>query len=277
MGSTKGRAVDPRRLHGRHLSLSPQRRWIGDLLAAARATPSAAGELAMRVGPAAAARRAIADPPGWTAIILKAYALVAARRPELRRVYLTFPVHRLYEHPCSVATVVVEREWNGERGLFFGQIPAPENLPLARIESMIHALRTGPVEEIRDFRRLIRISRMPMLLRRALWWYARRVKGRLHARYFGTFSINALLRSRRWNLTQSATPVTMALNHAALEPPAQLRLSGVFDHRVFDGMPMSRAIAEVEATINNEIAAELRQMAEARPRSAGVVSLGQEA
>ena len=36
--------------------------------------------------------------PSWCAIFTKAYAVVAARYPELRRAYLKFPFPRLYEH-----------------------------------------------------------------------------------------------------------------------------------------------------------------------------------
>jgi hypothetical protein len=252
-----------RRPEGRYLELSLQRRWVGDLLAACLRTPVVAGEQTMRVGPAAAARRALRDPPGWTAIILKAYAIVAQRRPELRRNFLSFPRHRLYEHPCSVATVIVEREWNGELGLFMDQITAPENMTLARIDAIVHALRTGPVEASRGFRRQIGVTRLPRPLRRMLWWFALRVSARQHVKYFGTFSINGLLKSRRWNLVQTQTAITMSLTHAALEPPAQIRLCGAFDHRVFDGMPAGRALGEVESVINNELTAEMRAMAEA--------------
>ena len=38
----------------------------------------------------------------------RAFALVAARRPELRRSYLKFPWPHLYEHPVSVAGIITE-------------------------------------------------------------------------------------------------------------------------------------------------------------------------
>ena len=234
---------------------------MDDLLAACLRTPIAAGEQTMRLGPAVAARRALKDAPSWTAIILKAYAVVASRRPELRRNFLSFPSRRLYEHPCSVATVVIEREWNGELGLFMEQIVAPERMSLERIDAIIRDLRTKPVEASRGFRRQIGVTRLPRPLRRLLWWYALRVSGRHHVKYFGTFSVNALLKSRRWSLVHTQTAITMSLTHAALEPPGHMRLCGAFDHRVLDGMPAGRALGEVESVINTELAAEMRAMA----------------
>ena len=36
---------------------------------------------------------------GWCALFTKAYALVALKMPEIRRVYLEHPLTRLYQHP----------------------------------------------------------------------------------------------------------------------------------------------------------------------------------
>lgn len=248
------------RKRGRRLRLSLQRRWIGDLLAVANATPAAAAERIVRVGPAMLARRAIADPPGWTAILLKAYAIVAARRPELRRVYLSFPWPHLYEHPHSVASVVSEREWRGELGVFFDQIIAPETKPLVEIDRIINHLARARIESIGGYRRLIRFAKLPRPVRRIVWWICQRTLGGAHARYFGTFAMNALV-VRYTGVAQTMTPITMAMTHLPLEPPGRIRLYGVFDHRVFDGMMACRVLGEVETVVNQEIVAELRSLA----------------
>jgi hypothetical protein len=230
------------------------------MMAASAATPVAGGDRPIRVGPAAEARRRLPDPPGWTAIILKAIALVSARRPVLRQAYLSLPWPHVYEHPCSVATVVVEREWRGEPAVFFDQIVAPEAKPLDEIDRAVQGLRRNPVESIGGYRRLIRISRLPRIVRRSIWWGGLRCSGYVHARYFGTFAINALTMPRA-GIVQSATPITLAITHTPLEPQDRIRLFSVFDHRVLDGMTLTRAHGELEATINSEIVAELRAMA----------------
>ena len=52
--------------------------------------------------------------PAWSAIFAKAYALVAEEMPILRRAYVKLPTPRLYEYPVSTASMVVEREYEGE-------------------------------------------------------------------------------------------------------------------------------------------------------------------
>ncbi len=256
-----GAETAPRK-RGRRLRLSPQRRWIGDLMAACIVTPVAGAERTLRVAAAANARRALPDPPGWNAIILKAYALVAARRPELRQSYLSLPWPQIYEHPCSVATVVVEREWRGEPAIFFDQIVAPERKPVTEISRSIRRLKHAPIESIGSCRRLIRITRLPRPIRRRIWWLSLRCSGYLHSRYFGTFAVNSITLPRT-GVMQTATPITMALTHMPLEPSGRIRLYGVFDHRVLDGMSVGRALGELESAINDEIVAELQALAEA--------------
>jgi hypothetical protein len=254
---------------GRHFRLSLQRRWVGDLMAACRSVPVMAAERTIRVSAAAAARRRVAGPPSWSAIIAKAYGLAAMQRRELRWSYLSLPWPHLYEHPCSVAGMVMERVWRGENSLFFDQIIAPESMPIMAIDAAIDGLRRNPIESIGGYRRLIRLSKLPVLLRRPLWWLALRGSGSMHARYFGTFSVNAgsLPRAR---VGQTTTPLTLSITHMPLEPSGRICLSAAFDHRVVDGMTVGRALGEVEAIINDRLVAELGELAESAGRPGAV-------
>lgn len=251
---------------GRHMRLSVPRRWMSDLFAASMTVPVIAAERTIRVGAAAAARRRVAGPPGWGALILKAYALAAVRRRELRWIYLTVPRPHIYEHPCSIVTVVMERVWRGETCLFFDQIIAPEAKPIMEIDAAIGGLRHYPIESVGGYRRLIRIGKLPVFLRRPIWWAGLRGSGYLHARYFGTFSINTIGLPRS-GVAQTTTPLTMSLTHMPLEPPGQIRICAAFDHRVIDGMAVGRALGEVEAIINDQLVPELRGLAEASERA----------
>ena len=235
---------------------------MSEYIAACRSVPTVAAERTIRVTAAAAARRAIPNPPGWTAIILKAYARVAAERPELRSIFLSVPWAQIYEHPCSVASVVIEREWRGESAVFFDQVIAPESRSLLGLDEMIGGLRRNPVESIGGYRRMIRYARLPWLLRRPAWRFALHGSGYLHARYFGTFSINAIGLPRA-AVAQTATPLTMSLFLMPVEPLALMRLCAAFDHRLLHGMAVGRALGEVESIVNDELAAELRSLAEA--------------
>src|SRR5436309_2245890 len=112
---------------GRWLPLSLPRKFMCDLMYSARQVPIIPIQRTMHLAAVAAARQAAEPRPGWCAIFCKAFALVAMRRPELRRSYLPFPWPHLYEHPQSVANIAIERPWCGESAVMFGRIRGPEN------------------------------------------------------------------------------------------------------------------------------------------------------
>src|SRR5262245_66604209 len=95
---------------GKSLPLSPQRRLVCDLLHFARQVPSVPVQRQMRLAEVVNARRSWMQRPSWVAIFTKAFALVAAEQAPLRRAYLRFPTHHLYEHPHSVASVAIRSE-----------------------------------------------------------------------------------------------------------------------------------------------------------------------
>src|SRR5262249_21391942 len=101
---------------GRTLSLSLPRRFVCDLLHFARKVPSVPVQRDMNVSKLVEARRSMADPVSWCSIFTKAYGQTAQAFPELRRAFMTFPWTRLYEHPFSIASVAIEREYRGEKG-----------------------------------------------------------------------------------------------------------------------------------------------------------------
>src|SRR5436309_2914370 len=112
----------------RSFALSAPRRFIADLLHASQRVPTVAMERRMDLRPVVVARAARAVRPGWCSIFTKAYALVAARRPMLRRAYLAFPYERLYEHPVNVANLALDRWFGTERGVGFILLEKPEEM-----------------------------------------------------------------------------------------------------------------------------------------------------
>ncbi len=76
---------------GRSLSLSLPRRFVGDLLHFAQKVPTVPVQRRMNIAPLMAARRDAFPRPSWCALFTKAYGMVAAQRPELRRATCLFP------------------------------------------------------------------------------------------------------------------------------------------------------------------------------------------
>jgi hypothetical protein len=232
------------------------RLWANDFVHFARQSPTAGGTYTVRLRPVAAARRNCQPLIGWSAILTKATALTAAKWPELRQCYMPFPWPHLYEHPNSVANFVIERVWEGERAIFCDQIQAPESLSLREIDDRLRGMKGAEIEALGGFRRIIRFTGYPFPVRRLLWNLALKGSGRLRARYFGTFCIN-LFGGRSIHVSQSLTLHAISLYHGPLQPDGTMKVHVFFDHRVIDGAGAARLMADLETTLNHDIAAEL--------------------
>jgi hypothetical protein len=247
------------RSKGRHLPLSLCRRFIGDLLHFASRVHSASVERRMNLAALVQARRLATPKPAWSAIFLKAYALVAARHPELRRSFMKFPWPHLYEHPESVATISVPRRLGGEDALFFAQLRAPDQGSLTEIGDYLRRCREEPLTSIGSFRRMLRLSRLPWLLRRSAWWLGLNVNGDLRARYFGTFGLSVIA-GLGANQYHTASPMTSLVFYGQFEPDGILPVRLTFDHRVFDGALVARVLCELERILLGEILDEVRRL-----------------
>jgi hypothetical protein len=215
----------------------------------------------MDLGEVVAARKRLAEPPAWVLLFSKAFAAVAARRPELRRTYLRLPWPLLWQADESVASIAVEREYHGEPGVFFGFLKAPDKQPLSHLATILHQWKTRPVEQIDHFRRQIRFTKLPLPFRRFLWWYATVWSGRVKSKYFGTFGVSLTGASGATGLNLIG-PITTAMNTGVIQDDGSVDVRLNFDHRVLDGMPVARALEEMEETLRTDIVAELNAMAE---------------
>ncbi len=244
---------------GRTISLSLPRRWVGDLLAFGDAVPTVAVERVLDIQRLSAARARLASPPRWCSLIMKSFGLASQVIPELRRSYLGFPYSRLYEHPTSVATMVIQRDFFGEPAVMPALIQAPEILSLADLELRLQQLNSLPFEEIGCYRRLIRTTRLPCPLRRLLWWYGLSVSGRTKSKTFGTFSCNSVSKMKM-TMRQFVTPITSSIYYDPDKSAGELTIQMAIDHRVFDAQVAGRALGELERLLNEEMVKEIRGM-----------------
>src|SRR5688572_27224911 len=124
-------------MRGRAIRLSKSRRMVIDLLHFARAIPTVPVQRRMQLAPLIAARAASADKPRWTAIFAKAYALVAAEYPVLRRAYVKLPCPQLYEYPASTPSIMFERQHEGEPSLFSYRLRDPTRFSLKALSERL--------------------------------------------------------------------------------------------------------------------------------------------
>jgi hypothetical protein len=216
----------------------------------------------MRLGTVAEARQAAQPRPGWCAVFVKAYAIVAAQRSELRRAYFAYPWPHLYEHPISVASVAVERPLGKEDAVFFGHIRTPERQRLTAIDAHLRNFKEQPIETIALFRRILRLSALPRPLRRALWWYGMNSSGPRRVKYMGTFGISVVA-GLGGSILQLISPLTTTLTYGVLRADGSLDVRLNFDHRVLDAGTAARALDDLERALNGEILAELRSLTSA--------------
>jgi hypothetical protein len=242
-------------LFPRYVPLSLPRLWMRDLVYFATRPPIAGGTSLLRVAPVSAARRN-GRPIAWDAILVKAIALTARRFPELKRCYMPLPWGHFYEHPHCVATIVMERQWQGEHAVFFDQMRAPEEKSLLEIDKSMRNAKKVPPESLGSFRRLVRITRLPFPLRRLVWRFGLYGSGRLRSRYIGTFMVNSVP-VRRGFTTQSMTPLSVSFFYGAVGPNGDMPIQIFFDHRVMDGAAATRLLAELNVVLCQEIVAEL--------------------
>jgi hypothetical protein len=222
----------------------------------AQMVPTVPVQRRMKLATVVAARQAAPLRPSWCAVFLKAYAQVAAERPELRRAYLSFPWPHLYEHPLTVASVAIERQFDDEPAVFSALLRSPEKRPLALLDAALRHFKEQPIETIGAFRRALLVSRLPFPLRRLAWWIALNAWGRKRAQYMGTFGVSVYAGLGAASL-HPLSPLTTTLNYGVLEADGTLDVRLTYDHRVLDGATVARALKHLESVLNSEIVTEL--------------------
>jgi len=201
------------------------------------------------------ARQLCPDRPSWPAIFAKGFALLASEFPELRRGYCKFPYPHLFEWPATVANVAIEREIHGERAVLPFRIKNPAALPVAEMTRLIRVAATAPIDEVKDFRRALRLTGLPHLVRRVVWWFVLHV-GRQRANYFGTFGVTAYPALGAESL-HPLSPLTVTLTYGLVGDEGGVDVRLVYDHRVLDGGTVARAFVRFEQILNTSIRDEI--------------------
>ena len=245
-----------RSIRGKWIGLSPQRRFVCDLLHHAKKVPSVPSQRRMRLADVIAARQLRPQRISWCAIFIKAYSIVAAERPELRQTYKSFPWPHIYEHPINVASFSLERTYNGEEGVFFAQLPQPELCSLVEIDALIRHYKVAPIADVPSFQRSLTLSRLPRPIRSLAWRMGLYYDGAVRAHFFGTFGISVVASLGAAGL-HILSPLTSTINYGTFESDGSIDVRMAYDHRVLDGAPAARALAALEDALHGPIHQEL--------------------
>lgn len=241
-------------IRGRYFRLSLPRRWIGDVLHFARKLPSVPVERVMDLSELQEIRQQVNI--SWPALFLKAFGVASQQHPELRQALLSFPWTRCYEHPFSVASVAIERKYEGEAAVFFGQVQSPESQPLKTIDQHLKQYKSDPIETIGTYRRLIQITRWPKILRRFGWWMTLNWTGEKRAKRLGTFGMS-VYSSLGASSLHPLSPLSFLLNYGVMDEHGKVSVRLVYDHRIVDGAIVARALATMESILTGPLLDEM--------------------
>ena len=251
---------------GRTIPLSGPRRFIADLVHHASRVPTVPVARQFDLGPLVPARREHPSRPSWALLFMKAFGLVAAEHPPLRRAYLSFPKARLYEHPQSICALAIEREHLGEPGIFVGLFRAPERQTLAELQDSLAFYKNEPLENVGFFRQELRIAALPGPLRRLLWWSTLDISGLKRAKRFGTFGLSTYGALGAEQI-HPISPLAVTLTFGPIDSEGVVCVKLIYDHRVLDGAYIARRLADLEAALRGPILEELRSGASGRYRA----------
>jgi len=244
-------------MRGTALKTTLPRRFIADLMHASIRVPFVSLRRNLDIGELLSARALAAQPPGWAAIFVKAFCLVAKEQPELRRLYVEWPRPHFYELPRSVAMVAIARVEGGEDCVLPQKISLGEHeASLVEIERLIRHAKEAPVDQVPAFRKMLRITSLPLPLRRLLWLVGLNV-GRQRANYFGSFGVTSVSAYGAGEL-HALSPGPFVLTYGVVEPDQTIDVLIRWDHRVTDAALIAKALTRLEQVLNTEISAELR-------------------
>jgi hypothetical protein len=244
---------------GRSFPVSPFRRLVADLMHFSAKVPSVTVDRRMDLGRLVLARQACIPRPSWCAIFTKAFAMVAKQHAELRQSYVSLPWARIYEHPRNIATLNVDRRYGNERIVIYVHVRSPENRSLTELDAIVRYHKEEPLENIDSFIRAMKLARLPLPLRRFVWWAGLNLFGRRRCHNFGTFGLSSTAACGAGIL--KLTPLlTSTIHYGLFDPHGTLDMRLSFDHRVLDGATAAQALVDMETALCHEILDEVRSL-----------------
>lgn len=209
-------------------------------------------------------RRKVPVRISWAVLFVKAFAMMAARCPQMRQAWFGIPWAHLYQHPHSVAMVATHREYKGEAWLFWSRFREPEHKSLAQLQADMNRYLSEPVDKI--FKQYLKFSALPTFVRRLLWWWNLNVSGTARAKRTGTFFLSTLA-GQGAEIQHPPAFLTANLTYGPMDENGFSRVTIAYDHRLMDGRLVAQCLADLEATLNGPIAAEIKSLASAAGRN----------
>jgi len=258
-------------MRGTVRKISMPRRLVADLMHASIRVPFVSLTRPLNIRPLLDARALAAQPPGWAAIFVKAFSLVAKEQPELRTLYAKWPWPSFYELPKNIAMVAIARVEDGQDCVLPQKVPSADELPLAEVDAQIRHAKEAPIDEVPAFRKILRVTRLPLPLRR-LFWSVGLNFGRQRANWFGNFGVTSVAAYGAGEL-HALSPGPYIVSYGVVAPDQTIDVVIRWDHRIADAALVAKVLTRLEQVLNTEIAAELRgSRQQAEPKAVRAVA-----
>ena len=244
------------KMRGTVRKISMPRRLVADLMHASIRVPFVSLRRSLNICELSGARALVAQPPGWAAIFVKAFSLVAKEQPILRTLYAKWPRPSFYEMPRSVAMIAIARLEEGQGCVLPQKVAAADALTLTEIDAQIRHAKQAPIGKVPAFRKMLRVTRLPFPIRR-LFWSVGLNFGRQRANWFGNFGVTSIAAYGAGEL-HALSPGPYILSYGVVEQDQTIDVVIRWDHRITDAALMANILTRLEAVLNGEIAAELR-------------------
>jgi hypothetical protein len=236
----------------RKISLS--RRVIIDLMRASADIPFVAVRRTLSIGRLAAARKSLRNRPAWAAIFAKAFAILAAEQPILRRVYLKWPWPHFYDFPQTLAMIVVAPDATPDGVLLF-PVKAPDLTSLAEADAMIRSAKSQPIEATPFFRKTMMVTRLPQPLRRLAWAIGLNF-GRQRGNYLGTLLVTSVAAFGGGEV-EALGPQSFILSYDKVSDDGTIDVMIRWDHRIADAAFIGGELSRLEQILNNPLSDEI--------------------
>jgi hypothetical protein len=232
------------------------RSLVVDILRLHQRNPTVAHNRYMRLGELADLRSRSSVRISWSALFIKAFAEVSSRNPTLRQTWRTWPWQHILQHQESVANLAVSRKHDGDDWLLWGLIRSPEQHSLTGIQAMIDAFNNEPVDG--QFSKQLKLSGIPTIARRMIWWWNLNIAGEKRGKRLGTFSLTSIS-GRGAEIQHPPTVMTAGLTFGPLDQHGRMKVTLVYDHRLMDGTFVAERLIELEQQLTGSVFAELRE------------------
>ena len=234
------------------------RETVLDILTLSQRIPSFPVLRKMNLAKVDQARSSCPSRVGWTCLFGRAYAMVCDELPELRDLYVSYPMRHLSRHPHSVCSVSVQRKDDQvvER-LIWGRWVAAESMTLLDLQKQLDDFRNAPLQQV--YREGLMLERTPWLLRRWSWWCLMNFLGRKRAKHIGTFSISSLGGHSALNLHHPLITAS-SLAFGPIDASGIMEVVLIADHRTIDGALAATALSRLEDKLCGEVLNELQTL-----------------